>query len=930
MRRQVRNLRYIFRPKSIAIVGASGSPSKVGAVVLKNLIEGNFGGEIYPINPKYGELSGMKCYPTVNAVKKKIDCAIIATPAQVVPKILEQCGKKKIKGVVVLSGGFAEVGNAELEKKLKKTADKYGMAVIGPNCVSGDSKVLIKQNGRVKNTEIGPLCADLMGQNGDLVYSCSGTEILDMNKLPRAKQIYTLSFSRKKFSFRKVSKLFRRKKCSGVFEVSLYGGRKIVCSGDHPFLVKIKNKKEMTKLDCRQLTGNELIPCPHSISSGRGIQKMDLFGHVMKMKNDGQLTDKAAKNLRFLIDGEPHLMNGGAGFVKTRSGEFEGYKNGQYIYWKHGRVILPRYLPIDKSLCVTCGFFVADGNYHDNYMKIGYVDSVEEERVLRKCIDSVFLGFPEANSRSKEIKFGRRIGKFLFQDVFSVPAYAHKKRAPDFIFSSPPETIIHFLSGLFSGDGGVYLSKKTKKNCLYFFSTSKDLIDDVVCLLHMVGVDSYRFTKKRTKAQFKNKTYPARDLHGIRIDSLHYIKHLYDGGFRFLDPIQNKKLAEIIRQDRKKCISCKRLCEGPVSYKKIKQIKKLDRPIDLYDFEVGGSHNFVVNNILTSNCLGVLNPYQRVDSIFLPMYKLKRPRPGGISFVTQSGATGTCVVDLAAKYGVGISKFISYGNGTVINENDLLEYLEKDKKTEEILLYLEGTKDGKRLLKVMERVNRKKPIVVLKAGRGEKASKAAFSHTGNLAGNYLAYDAAFRQSKVVVANSLDELFEFVKIFNQALPKGNRIGIVTNGGGLGVLTTDVIEENKLELADFSKETEKKLKKILPDYANAKNPLDIIADADSELYKKALNIIKDSKEVDIIAVIVLFQAPAVDERILNILINLSDMKKKPVVVIAVGGEYTEGHREILESYGVPTYSSPSDAIKAVKKLVDYSSAARRVER
>jgi len=458
MREQVKNLRYIFEPKSIAIIGASGTPTKVGAVVVKNLIEGNFDGDIYPINPKYDSLSGLRCYPSVLEVRKKIDCAIIATPAHAVPGILDECGRKGIMGVVVLSGGFSEVGNVELEKQLKETADKYRMAVIGPNC------------------------------------------------------------------------------------------------------------------------------------------------------------------------------------------------------------------------------------------------------------------------------------------------------------------------------------------------------------------------------------------------------------------------------------------------------------------------------------LGILNPYERVDSIFLPMYKLKRPRPGGISFVTQSGATGTCVVDLAAQFGVGVSKFISYGNGTVINENDLLEFLEKDRKTEEILLYLEGTKDGRILLKTMKRVNRKKPIVVLKAGKGAKAAQAAFSHTGNLAGNYLAYDAAFRQSKVVVADSLDELFEFVKIFNQALPKGNRIGVVTNGGGLGVLTTDVIEDKKLELAEFSDATKETLRKFLPDYANADNPLDVIADAGSELYKNALDVMKTAPEVDIIVVIVLFQAPAIDERILNILVNLSDEKKKPVVVIAVGGEYTEGHRKILEGYGVPTYSSPSDAIKAVKKLVDYAHATK----
>jgi len=326
--------------------------------------------------------------------------------------------------------------------------------------------------------------------------------------------------------------------------------------------------------------------------------------------------------------------------------------------------------------------------------------------------------------------------------------------------------------------------------------------------------------------------------------------------------------------------------------------------------------------VLGPNVLGVLNPYERVDSVFLPMYKLGRPRPGGISIITQSGAVGTCVVDLAAKYGVGIAKFISYGNGTVIDESDLLEFLEHDKQTDQILLYIEGIKNGRKLLDISKRVNKKKPIVVLKAGRSEKASKAAVSHTGNIAGSYLAYKSAFRQAKLITANSLDELFGFVKIFNQPLPKGDKIGIITNGGGLGVLTTDVLEEKKLDLAEFSDETKKRLRKIIPSYATAQNPLDVIADADSEVYSSVLDIMLNDKNINAIIVIVLFQAPAIDERLINVLIKDSDRRKKPIIAMAVGGEYTDGHRKILDSYGIPTYKSPSNAVNALRKLVDYA--------
>ncbi|MBN2478318.1 CoA-binding protein [Candidatus Micrarchaeota archaeon] len=330
--------------------------------------------------------------------------------------------------------------------------------------------------------------------------------------------------------------------------------------------------------------------------------------------------------------------------------------------------------------------------------------------------------------------------------------------------------------------------------------------------------------------------------------------------------------------------------------------------------------------LIGPNCLGVINPYSRLDSIFFPVFKLQRPKPGSISFVTQSGAVGSCIVDLAAYYGVGISKFISYGNASVLDESDIIDYLSNDDSTESIIVYIEGTKDGKKFMETLEKVNKIKPIVVLKAGRSEKSSKAAFSHTGNIAGNYLAYSSAFKQTKVIEAKDVEELFDYVKIFNQPLPRGKKIGIITDGGGLGVLTTDAIEETGLDIADLGEETEKKLKKILPAYANVGNPLDIIADADPELYKKSIDIFMDDPGVDLIIVIVLFQAPALDERLLDVLVEASDDRRKPIAVVAVGGDYTHMNRKILDTYGVPTFGSPRDAIKAIKKFTTYSLTSR----
>jgi acyl-CoA synthetase (NDP forming) len=271
---------------------------------------------------------------------------------------------------------------------------------------------------------------------------------------------------------------------------------------------------------------------------------------------------------------------------------------------------------------------------------------------------------------------------------------------------------------------------------------------------------------------------------------------------------------------------------------------------------------------------------------------------------------------------MGISKFISYGNSTVLDESDYLEYLAKDKNTQIIILYMEGAKDGRKLLETMKKVNKIKPIIALKAGKGSGGAAAAKSHTGNIAGSYVAYQAAFKQSKVTEAEGINELFEFVKIFNQPMPKGNRIGVITNGGGLGVLTTDVIESEGLKLAEFSPNTQKELAKILPDYGNVNNPLDLVADANIDGYQKSIEIMMNDPQVDALIIIVLMQTPPIDERIVHVLSRASDDRRKPIATISIGGTYTEIYRKILESKGVPSYDSPKAAAKAMERLITYA--------
>jgi acetyltransferase len=326
--------------------------------------------------------------------------------------------------------------------------------------------------------------------------------------------------------------------------------------------------------------------------------------------------------------------------------------------------------------------------------------------------------------------------------------------------------------------------------------------------------------------------------------------------------------------------------------------------------------------LIGPNCMGVLNPASRVDSIFLPIYKLGRPHVGDISFISQSGAVGGCIVDLAARAGLGMAKFVSYGNAAVIDETDLLSYLEKDEKSGIIVMYVEAIRDGRRFMSVARRVTKKKPVVVLKAGITAQGAEAAKSHTGAIAGAAEAYKAAFKQCNMTEAESLDELFDFAKIFYQPRAHGRRIAIVTNGGGNGVLAADSVVKNNLELAQFSDSTTKELIGFLPPYATAKNPLDLVGDADAHRYESALNAVMKDPNVDAIVAILLFQTVQLDSSVVNIVVKASDLRQKPMVAVCTGGEYTELHRRILDSYGVPTYPSPSSAIRALAKFLEFS--------
>ena len=329
-------------------------------------------------------------------------------------------------------------------------------------------------------------------------------------------------------------------------------------------------------------------------------------------------------------------------------------------------------------------------------------------------------------------------------------------------------------------------------------------------------------------------------------------------------------------------------------------------------------------NVIGPNVLGILDAHSKVDCLFIPSFKMKRPKKGGICFISQSGALGTAILDLVASKEIGFSKFISYGNAINVDESDLIEYLGEDPETKVICLYVEGVKNGKRFIEVCKQVSKKKPIIAIKGGKTSEGSKAALSHTGSLAGDALIYDGVFKQCDIISADSLEEMFDYALVLDESVkPRGNKVGVLTDGGGYGILSADEIIENKLKMAEFSKGSVTKLKKLMPPIVAVRNPLDIIGDSNTDRYDKALSVLIDDKNTDIILVVILYQLPLLDKGIVDVLVNYKKMKKKPVIVISTGGDYVNKINKKLISNGVPCFQFPSAGVKAVKKLVEYYS-------
>ncbi|HUS73506.1 MAG TPA: acetate--CoA ligase family protein, partial [Sedimentisphaerales bacterium] len=322
------------------------------------------------------------------------------------------------------------------------------------------------------------------------------------------------------------------------------------------------------------------------------------------------------------------------------------------------------------------------------------------------------------------------------------------------------------------------------------------------------------------------------------------------------------------------------------------------------------------------NCLGVINNSENVR--MNASFATKMPKQGNIAFISQSGALCTAVLDYAEGRDIGFSKFISFGNKADVNETDLLRYLKDDPDTDVILMYLEDITHGRAFLETAREITwqARKPMLAVKSGRSAEGARAAASHTGSMVGSDTSYDALFYQSGILRVEGVAELFNHAIAFaKQPIPKGNRIAIVTNAGGPGIMATDAAIRHNLKIATLSEKTKQKLKKELPPTASIENPVDVIGDATHERYEAAIRHILMDENVDGAIVILSPQAMTDIMETAEIVPHVVKDIDKPVLCSFMGiVDVSEGVK-YLERHGIPNYAFPEAAVRSMASMAFY---------
>ena len=323
--------------------------------------------------------------------------------------------------------------------------------------------------------------------------------------------------------------------------------------------------------------------------------------------------------------------------------------------------------------------------------------------------------------------------------------------------------------------------------------------------------------------------------------------------------------------------------------------------------------------IIGPNCLGIINPTLAINASFAT----KMANKGNIAFISQSGALCTSILDWSVDQSVGFSHFVSIGSMVDVGFAELIDYFGMDNSTSSILIYMETLKDARKFMSAARAFARSKPIIILKAGKSVEGGQATLSHTGSMAGNDAVFDAAFQRAGIIRVETIAELFDAAQaLAMQPRPQGNRIAIVTNAGGPGVLATDYLTTRGGKLSKLSDKTMQKLDSFLPLSWSRNNPVDVLGDAGAETYRKTLELCLEDSNVDGVLAIFTTQAVTSPTEAAHEVVKAAKNTRKPVLAVWMGEADVAEGREVLEAGKIPNYRYPESAVDVFLKMWQYT--------
>ncbi|MDW8011051.1 MAG: CoA-binding protein [Sulfolobales archaeon] len=324
--------------------------------------------------------------------------------------------------------------------------------------------------------------------------------------------------------------------------------------------------------------------------------------------------------------------------------------------------------------------------------------------------------------------------------------------------------------------------------------------------------------------------------------------------------------------------------------------------------------------VLGPNIFGYVYTPARLNATFGPRDVI----PGNVAFITQSGALGIALMGSTILEGIGISSIVSVGNKSDIDDADLLEFFDEDPNTSVVLIYMEGVSDGRRFVNSASKISMKKPVVVIKSGRTEAGARAAASHTGSLAGNVALYESAFKQSGILSVKSVEEAFDFVKTLSwNLLPPGDRVVVITNGGGAGVQASDTLADDGIYLEKPPQDFVDEVKKILPPFASLANPVDLTGMAPEDWYYKSVKTALQNPGIDAVLVLYCHTALTSPVGVAKAITRAVDEVgvRKPLSVAIIGGLEAYEAIKYLTNMKIPAYPTPERAAHSLAAQLRY---------